>query len=107
MITAELIRDKIGAYAQENGLEIVDIRITKFDEITLTIDVKADGKQVRRNVSLDDCVLINRKFTEVFDQDEEDYSLIVTSPGVKGDVEIPDLDEIPDPDDSEESPAEA
>jgi len=87
MITAEQITDKIGGFAKEHGLEIVDIKITKFDEITLTISAGS------RSVSLDDCVLVNRKFTETFDQDEEDYSLIVTSPGVKGEVEIPDLEE--------------
>lgn len=92
MITAELIKEKIGGFAADNGLEIIDIRITKFDEITLV--VSAPG----RNVTLDDCVLVNRRFTEVFDQDEEDYSLVVTSPGVKGDDALAGIEDAPEED---------
>lgn len=74
----------LGPILKERGLVLVSTAINKFDEITLTID--APG----RSVSMDDCVAVNRRFTELFDQDVEDYALTVTSPG----VENPDLSEL-------------
>jgi len=76
-MTQEQISDALAQILQERGLVLVSTEINKFDDITLTID------GIDRPVSMDDCVAVNRRFTELFDQDVEDYSLTVTSPGVK------------------------
>ena len=76
-MTPDQITEAMTPFITARGLKLVDIQITKYDDITLTIDA------MERYVSMDDCVEVNRKFTELFDQDVEDYSLTVTSAGVK------------------------
>ena len=76
-MTPQQITDAMTPFITSRGLRLLDIQITKYDDITLTIEA-VDGY-----VSMDDCVEVNRKFTELFDQDVEDYSLTVTSPGIR------------------------
>ena len=77
MLDIVSIQDAITPAVVARGLVLEKVKISKDLEVTLTI------AGVDRPVSMDDCVAINRRFTELFDQDEEDYSLTVTSPGVK------------------------
>ena len=60
----------------ERGLFLVDLEISRDNDVTVTVE-SCEGV-----VTLDDCEALNRLFTETFDQDEEDYSLTVTSAGL-------------------------
>ena len=70
------IIDAIGAEIVARGLYIVDINISKDNDIELTIESE-DGV-----VELDDCVAVSRFFESCFDREKEDYSLTVTSAGL-------------------------
>lgn len=72
---ANIIKEALEPITTERSLEILKVKITKDNDITVTIASK-EGV-----VTMDDCVEVNRKFTELFDQDKEDYSVTVTSPG--------------------------
>ena len=75
MNISEII-DAIGAEIVARGLYIVDINISKDNDIELTIESE-DGV-----VELDDCVAVSRFFESCFDREKEDYSLTVTSAGL-------------------------
>lgn len=60
---------KIGCY-------IVDVAVSRDNDITLTLD-REEG-----TVTMDDCVAMNDAFLAAFDRDVEDYSLTVTSAGL-------------------------
>ena len=64
------------------GLFLVGVKISRDNDVTITVESR-DG-----SVSLDDCEAINRLFTGTFSQDEEDYSLTVTSAGLDGDFQV-------------------
>ncbi len=72
---ANSIKDALNPVIVARGLEILKVKITKDNDITITIASPGGA------VTLDDCVEVNRTFTGIFDQDKEDYSLTVTSPG--------------------------
>ena len=72
---ANIIKEALEPIITERGLEILKVKITKDNDITVTIASKTGS------VSMDDCVEVNRKFTSIFDQDKEDYSVTITSPG--------------------------
>lgn len=74
-MNADIIKEALEPIITERGLEILKVKITKDNDITVTIASKAGA------VSMDDCVEVNRKFTSIFDQDKEDYSVTITSPG--------------------------
>lgn len=75
MLNADSIKDALAPVIVARGLEILKVKITRDNDITITIASKGGA------VTLDDCVEVNRTFTGIFDQDKEDYSLTVTSPG--------------------------
>lgn len=66
----------MGAAIVAHGCFIVGIKISKDNDIELTIESE-EG-----TVTLDDCVELSRKFEECFDREQEDYSLTVTSAGL-------------------------
>ncbi len=76
MITAEALGNTIANYLNDNGLFLVDIEITKDSDITVSIE-KHQG-----DVSIDNCIDIDRIVSANFDRDVEDYSLTVTSAGL-------------------------
>lgn len=69
--------------AESRGLFIVGVRLTKDNDITITVE------SVEGVVTLEDCEVLNRSFTGMFDQDKEDYSLTVTSAGLDGEFKVP------------------
>lgn len=71
----ESIIEALGPKVLERGLKIVKVKISKDNDVTVTIASKGGS------VTMDDCVEINREFTRIFDQDKEDYSVTITSPG--------------------------
>ena len=72
----ELIQKAIEPVVEARGCFIVEITVSKDNDVTLTVE-KTSGE-----VSLDDCVAINDAFLAAFDKDAEDYSLTVSSAGL-------------------------
>ena len=70
------IIDAIGGEIVARGCFIVDISVSKDNDIVLTIESEK-GK-----IELDDCVSLSRYFETKFDRDVEDYSLTVSSAGL-------------------------
>ena len=70
------ILDAIGGEIVARGCFIVDISVSKDNDIVLTIESET-GK-----IELDDCVSLSRFFETKFDREVEDYSLTVSSAGL-------------------------
>ena len=70
------ILDAIGSEIVARGYFLVDISVSKDNDITLTIESE-NGK-----IELDDCVSLSRFFESRFDREVEDYSLTVSSAGL-------------------------
>ena len=75
MNVSEII-DAIGSEIVARGCYIVDIAISKDNDIEVTIESET------ARVELDDCVAVSRFFESKFDREKEDYSLTVTSAGL-------------------------
>ncbi len=75
MIISE-IQNKIEEAVKTRDCFIVEIKISKSNEIEITIESESSI------VKLDDCVYINRAFEAIYDREVEDYSLTVTSAGL-------------------------
>ena len=76
MITAEALHGAIAGYLAEKGLFLVNIEISKDNDITIAIE-SSEG-----DVKIENCVDIDHIVAGVFDRDVEDYSLTVTSAGL-------------------------
>lgn len=76
------IIDAITPVIVARGLFLVEVKISRDNDITVTVE-SSEGI-----VTLDDCEVINRFFTDTFSQDEEDYSLTVTSAGLDGEFKV-------------------
>ena len=70
------IIDAIGGEIVARGCFIVDISVSKDNDIVLTIESEK-GK-----IELDDCGSLSRYFETKFDREAEDYSLTVSSAGL-------------------------
>ncbi len=70
------IKDALSGEIVARGLYIVDVSISKDNDIELIIE-KEEGI-----VELDDCVGVSRFFETCFDREKEDYSLTVSSAGL-------------------------
>ena len=70
------IIDAIGGEIVARGCFLVDVTVSKDNDIEVTIESE-EGI-----VELDDCVAISRFFETQFDREKEDYSLTVTSAGL-------------------------
>lgn len=70
------IREKIEGTVIGRGCFIVDIKVSKSNDIEITIESE------ETIVTLDDCIFINRAFEDLYDRETEDYSLTVTSAGL-------------------------
>ena len=75
MKISEII-DAISSEIVARGLYLVDVTISKDNDVEVTIESE-EGK-----VELEDCVAISRYFETQFDREVEDYSLTVTSAGL-------------------------
>ncbi len=76
MMKVSDIIDAIGDEIVARGCFIVDISVSKDNDIVLTIESE-QGK-----IELDDCVSLSRFFETKFDREVEDYSLTVSSAGL-------------------------
>ena len=70
------IKDANSGEIVARGCFIVDITVSKDNDIVLTIESET-GK-----IELDDCVSLSRYFETLFDREVEDYSLTVSSAGL-------------------------
>jgi ribosome maturation factor RimP len=70
------ITGKIEEAVARRGCFLVDVTVSKGNEIVLTIE-KDSG-----SVDLSDCAAVNDAFLAAFDKDVEDYALTVTSAGL-------------------------
>lgn len=78
MLETKNIAQALAPVLESRGLFLVDVSVSKDNDVTVTVESKASC------VTLDDCEALNRFFTQTFDQDTEDYSLTVTSAGLDG-----------------------
>ena len=76
MIKTSDIIDAVGGEIVARGCFIVDVSVSKDNDIVLTIESE-NGK-----IELDDCVSLSRYFETRFDREAEDYSLTVSSAGL-------------------------
>ena len=76
MIKTSDIIDAIGGEIVARGCFIVDVSVSKDNDIVLTIESE-NGK-----IELEDCVSLTRFFESKFDREVEDYSLTVSSAGL-------------------------
>ena len=75
MNVSEIV-DAIGSEIVARGFFLVDISLTKDNDVTITVESEAGI------VELDDCVSLSRLFESKFDREVEDYSLTVSSAGL-------------------------
>ena len=75
-MNASVIIDAINDEIVARGCFIVDVSVSKDNDIILTIE-KEEG-----TIELDDCVSLSRYFETRFDREVEDYSLTVSSAGL-------------------------
>ena len=72
----EEILSGIDEAVRSRGCFIVDVTVSKDNDVVLTIEKEAG------DIDLEDCVNVNNAFLDAFDKDVEDYSLTVTSAGL-------------------------
>jgi ribosome maturation factor RimP len=70
------IKDAIGDEIVAQNCYLVDISVSKDNDIEITIEAE-EGR-----IELDTCVNISRFFETKFDREQEDYSLTVSSAGL-------------------------
>ncbi len=75
-MNASVIIDAINDEIVARGCFIVDVSVSKDNDIVLTIESQ-EG-----TIELDDCVSLSRYFETKFDRETEDYSLTVSSAGL-------------------------
>ena len=75
-MNASVIIDAINDEIVARGCFIVDVSVSKDNDIILTIESE-EG-----TIELDDCVSLSRYFETKFDREVEDYSLTVSSAGL-------------------------
>ena len=75
-MNASVIIDAINDEIVARGCFIVDISVSKDNDIILTVE-KEEG-----TIDLEDCVSLSRYFETKFDREAEDYSLTVSSAGL-------------------------
>ena len=71
MITAEALGNTIANYLNDNGLFLVDIEITKDNDITVSIESRES------DVKIDNCIDIDRIIAAEFDRDVEDWTSLL------------------------------
>lgn len=70
------ISEAVAPVLEKMGCFLVDVSVSKANDIEIVIE-KESG-----TVDMDDCAEVDRFFHGVFSQDEEDYSLTVSSAGL-------------------------
>lgn len=81
MIDKELLTRTVEEACSGSDLFIVDINISRDNDITVTVDSPS-------GVDIDQCTKVSRAIEAVFDRDVEDYSLEVGSAGVTAPMKV-------------------
>lgn len=76
LMTSKDILLKMEEVVAARGCFIVDAQVSRDNDVLLTVE-SAEG-----TVDMDDCVALSESFQAIFDRDEEDYSLTVSSAGL-------------------------
>ena len=82
MIQISNIKEIAYAKVKEMNCYLVDIKVSKNNDIKVTFDRK-DG------ISLDDCISLTKYIEEKLDREIEDFSLSVSSPGIYSPFIVP------------------
>ena len=83
MVIKELIEELIKEYITDNQLFLVDIEISRENDITVTIDSFL-------GIDIEHCVRISRLIEQGLNRDDEDFSLTVTSAGLDQPFKVPE-----------------
>lgn len=75
-MNVSVIKDALAEQIVAQGCFLVDVSVSKDNEIEITIESE-EGI-----IDLEDCVNLSRYFETVFDREVEDYALTVTSAGL-------------------------
>ncbi|MCC8038017.1 MAG: ribosome assembly cofactor RimP [Bacteroidales bacterium] len=75
MIDSQLLRDTVAKAIEGTDMFIVDIRVSKDNNIVVELDSDT-------SIDIDACADVTRKIEAVFDRDVEDYELEVGSAGL-------------------------
>lgn len=75
MIDSQLLRDTVEKAIEGTDMFIVDIRVSKDNNIVVELDSDT-------SIDIDACARVTRKIESVFDRDVEDYELEVGSAGL-------------------------
>lgn len=70
------IRERFSATVEARGCFIVDVEADADNNITVMIEA------MDRSIDLEDCVVLDKAFHEIWNQDENDYALTMTSAGL-------------------------
>ncbi len=82
MVIKEQIEELISDYIADNQLFLVDIEISRENDITITIDSFS-------GIDIDHCVKLSRIVEQGLDREEDDFSLTVTSAGLDLPFKVP------------------
>lgn len=83
MIDKKLVKTILEEVLEENNFFLVDVKVSKNNEIDITFD------SLDRSIDLDDCVKISRAVESGLDRDKEDFSLTVGSAGLTAPFKVP------------------
>ncbi|MBL7905553.1 MAG: ribosome assembly cofactor RimP [Bacteroidales bacterium] len=75
MITAEEIRSTVEQKLENTDKFVVEIKVKPGNHITVLLDSDT-------HITIDDCALITRHIESVYNREEEDYDLVVSSAGI-------------------------
>lgn len=76
IMTSKEILEKIAPAVEGLGVFLVDVTVSADNDIEVVIESK-EG-----TVTMEDCVAVDKAFHEIWNQDEEDYALTVSSAGL-------------------------
>lgn len=76
MIERKIVENIVNEFLQDKDLFLVNTKITKDNNITITIDGD-------KGVNIDNCIELNKHINSLLDRDKEDYQLTVSSFGLE------------------------
>ena len=83
MIDKKYIGQILENFLHEKGLFLVEVKVSKGNDIDVTVD------SLEKSIELDDCVSISRHIESLLDRDKEDFSLTVGSAGLTMPFKVP------------------
>ena len=81
---ASEIKEKILPAVESRGAFLVDVTVSSDNDVEVVIESR-EGI-----VSMEDCVAVDKAFHEIWNQDEEDYALTVSSAGLGRPFKVPE-----------------